>query len=317
MRRHRRLFPLLTSLSAFVLASCNSKDDFDFFQDVDPEPIEATVSTAVPVAYAATATSATVNGATLPNVEVVVPCAGFPCAILLRVEIDEQSLPFRLGVRGDILVAGYWTSATQGILSLSFMDTAAGSSRFPVSNFTTIPVSVQGDEVRVVYANIDVDLSIGPIDSVELTDAEVQLELARLQASPPNDTTVALGMDAWIITTDTRGTADDLSDDEYSIGGASQLVEASSSSSSSAVAVFQLALVDTRISNECPLNPTTGSSILQDVAASSGPLFELPVVAVATIDFHPECDGRADVGIATGNYATSTGSSIALGFDSP
>ena len=91
---------------------------------------------------------------------------------------------------------------------------------------------------------------------------------------------------------------------------ASQFVEASSSSSSSAAAVFQLALVDTR-------NPTTGSSILQDVAASSGFLFDLPVVTVATIDFHPECDGRADVGIATGNYATSTGSSIALGFDDP
>ena len=141
-------------------------------------------------------------------------------------QVGDQSLPFKLGFQGDILVAGVWTSANQGILSVSFIDMTAGSEQYSVSTIVTVPTVMSQNEIRVVYADIDIDIVQGPIQSVSLTDPEVQTELDRANVEPPSETTVALGMSAWIITVDTKGTPSDLTDDEYIVAGGAQFVEA-------------------------------------------------------------------------------------------
>ena len=57
-----------------------------------------------------------------------------------------------------------------------------------------------------------------------------------------------------------------------------------------------------------------GVAIIQAAGASSG-LGELPLLAVATIVFHADCDGEGDVLLATGNFITSIGQPVPLRFD--
>lgn len=298
-----------------LLFTC-SEDDF--FKAIDPEPIEATVKTAVPLAYATTAVMAAVGGQAPPTVQALTPCTQFPCVALFLVSPDAPSLPFKLGIQGDILVAGFWASATQAVLSISFVDAPAGSQGFAVSTIATVPVIITGNEIRVVYADIDVDIVQGPIQSVQLSGEEVQSELDRLDVETPTETTVALGMDAWVITTDTGGTLDDLTDDSYTIAGGAQFIGASSSPAGTSGSVLQLALVQTRLTAAgCALNPTEGLAVIQEIGGSSGGLSEIVTLAVATILFHPECDGAADVVLATGNYLTSIGQPIGLEIGTP
>ena len=64
---------LAAIFAALFLATCEESDPLEFFQEVDTEPIEATIKTAVPLSYAAAAVAAVLLGETPPNVTVVDP----------------------------------------------------------------------------------------------------------------------------------------------------------------------------------------------------------------------------------------------------
>jgi len=297
----------MIACALIVPSSCKEKD---YFERIETEPIEATLKTAVPLGYAASLSAAVVNGEAPPDVEVLDACAGFPCTVRMRIACGPSSLPHRMGGTGEVLVVGRWTSATQGVLSVSFLDAEAGSESYPVSTVVTFPVTVSGGRIKVVYADIDLDIAEGPIDTIDLTEPEIESELDRSLLDPPTDEVIALGMDAWVVEVETNGTPGDPGDDEYAVSGGGQYVGASSSSA----AVYQLALVDVTMASGCELNPIDGIAVIQETAASSGLGAELPFLASATLSFHPGCDGEADVLVATGNYLTSTGQHIDLRF---
>ena len=67
--------------------------------------------------------------------------------------------------------------------------------------------------------------------------------------------------------------------------------------------------VDVLIENDCQANPRSGYALIKNTSAGGN---SLPELGTAILDFHNQCDGMADVSLATGVYIKSNGKSIPL-----
>ena len=298
---HRKVPAAL--LGSALLAGCGVSE---LFRDPSAEPIRTAVRTTVPLAYAASVAMASVDGSPPPNAAST-SCSSFPCAALVTIAVDDLALPlaFESSGRGQILVAGLWTSPLTAILTVTFVDMSVGSSSLRVRDVSAFPVLRTPTGLRIVYAAMDVDVATGPVDPARLTPMEIDAAFLRLRITPSSDPAVNVGMDAWVVEVDDAGTPSDFSDDGYVITGGGQYLDAGSGSGS----ILQLGMVGARMAPGCALNPVGGLAVLQETGASPQ---RLPVMATAMISFEPECTGTARVLLATGNYLLSIGSSIPL-----
>ena len=309
---HRTRTALLCAALLFLLMpGCGSKDKFDeFFQDPDVEPVKATLKTTIPLAYAASVAMASVKGTPPPNARATNSCSTFPCAALVTIDVNDQTLPVKLGSAGHIVVAGLWTSASSAILTVSFVDVFAGSSLFRVRDVSTFPVTSTPTGLNIVYTNIDINVATGPVYPQNLSPEQAQSVRSLADIKYSDEPAVNVGLDAWIVNVDDAGTPGDFSDNIYTIAGGGEYVGTGPGSAS----VMQLAMGKTVMKPACTLNPVGGAALLNEIDASSS---KLPVVATAALSFSPTCDGMAKVLLATGNYLLSNGQSIPLQLNLP
>jgi hypothetical protein len=298
------VFLLVLAVTTSV-TGCNSDEAGNFFKSPNVEPIRTVVKTAVPLAYAASVAMGSMDGASPANALVSNGCLEFPCAAVVSITMDDQTLPVELESYGTVLVAGLWTSRNLAILTVYFIDMDAGSSIFSVSNVSTFPAIKTSNGVKIVYPNVNIDIETGALQPEELTEQEVQSEYDRLNAEHPDDPKVGLDMDAWIVDIDNAGTSADYSDDRYTISGGGQYIDVSSDAGS----VLQLGMALVEMAGDCAANPGGGLAVLNQVAASSS---GYAVAGQALLRFRPECDGKAQVAVASGSYLGSIGESIPL-----
>ncbi len=279
------------------------------FKDPSGEPVKAVVRTTVPLAYAASIAMSSVTGSAPSNAAVIYNnCTTSPagCAAVITINDDNSALPLQFSSYGTITVYGYWISQDEAILTVVFGG-SAGSSAYPVHHISVFPVLRTTTGFMIVYVNVDVDISTGPVDPATLTPEERLARIALLDTiQPSNDASVNVDMDAWVINVDNAGTQK-VSDDAYRISGGGQYVEMGSGSAS----ILQLGMVAVSVGPGCALNPTSGLAALNEVAASSS-----LVAATALLSFGPSCDGNSKVTLATGNYLLSNGDSIPLNLNS-
>jgi hypothetical protein len=300
-----------------AIASCSSggsSNNLHFsFKDPSGEPIKAVVRTTVPLAYAASvAMSSVVTGSTPTNAAFIYnncPTNPAGCTAVITITDDDSSVPLQLtsAGTGTITVYGYWSSATQAILTVAFSGDA-GSSLFPVHNISLFPVSKNGSSLEIVYASIDINATVNT-DPKTWTSVETTAPFEKLKLTASSEASANVNLDAWIIDVDDAGTPGDFSDDKYNISGGGEYIDASSGSGS----VLQLGMADVVVGPGCALNPVAGLAVINEVEASSSNV----VLATALITFHSACDGNAKVTLATGNYLLANGKSIPLNLDSP
>ena len=289
-----------------------------FFRDPNTEPVRATIKTAVPLAHIAAVSMAAVQDNPPPQVISYDTCSVYPCLALITMELDPANLPFAYPAGGTVLVAGLWASPNQAILTASFIDVQPGVPFFKVSKVSTFPVMATTTPVsglKIVYADIDIDISSEPDDTIDLTNAEIQAEYDRLQASVSGDPEINISMDAWVIQMADDGTATDFTDDSYSISGGGQYIDINSTSSPDSAGIFQVGMVDVRVSPVCSRNPTDGLAFIQE--AGSGGSGSFPVLASALMEFDSTCNGAVRVLVGLGNYINATGSWVTLDLDAP
>jgi hypothetical protein len=267
--------------------------------------------TTVPLAYAASVAMSLVTGSKPSNAAFVYnDCTTSPagCAAVLMITDDDSSVPLQLASSGTgmITVYGYWTSADQAILAVVF-SAHAGSTLFPVHNISLFPVIKSGNSMKIVYANIDVNVSTVK-DPKNWTTQEKNDALLMLDRTASDDASANVSMDAWIIDRN-DGSTPDLSDDTYSISGGGQYVDITSGSGS----LLQLGMANVTMRSDCMLNPEAGFAVLNELASTTSNV----VYATALISFHSSCDGNAKVSAGTGNYLGSIGDSIPLNLDRP
>ena len=291
-----------------LLVGCSDKLD-DFLQEPSMEPVKAAIKTALPLAHAASVAMSAMSGAAREDVSVTNTCSVYPCASVVTMRLDKNVLPVELASYGTVVVGGLWVSDTTALLTVTFIDMSAGSSKFSVESVSAFPAMRTETGVRIVYPNVNIDIETGAVQPTELSDAEVQTEFDRLNAEHPSDPLVSLDMDAWIVDVNNGGTGTDFSDDTYQISGGGQYIDVGSGSGS----VLQMGMALTKMTPECKANPIDGLAVLNEVGASS----TSPVVGQVILGFGQECNGKAAVTVATGNYVASTGESIPLHLDEP
>ncbi len=299
-----------------VVIACGDENGTDeYFQSPDSEAIRMTVRTSIPVAYVANAAMAAVNGHAPPDTIATNTCSSFPCTALVILDHLESALPFALADHAiSAVVAGLWSSAGTAIITVSFLESPVGTETYQVTKVSTFPVVESiWSGYKVVHADIDVNITEEPSDSIDLTDAQLQAEYDRAQVVVSDDPEINLSMDAWVIEVHGNDSPDNPYDDIFIINGGGQYLYATHTSAKA----VQLGIAGTKVSWDCATNPTQGLTVMNEVGASSGGGEPPPVIANALIGYDDSCNGKADVIAATGNWLFATGDSIPLNLNAP
>ncbi len=297
-------------LLAMALVSCGEGGKVSlstYFKDPNGETIKAALKTNIPLAYSASVAMSAVTGSMPANASTTNVCSfPDPCTAVVTIQDDDSAMPLRLGNFGTIHVYGYWTSSDEAIMTVVF-GSDAGSSLFPVHDINLVPVSRTGRTLRLVYTDIDVNQTFK--DPATLQQPEIDNILTKLTITASPDASQNMNMDAWVIETDTAGTAA-VSDDTYTLSGAGIYFNASQQ----AAALHQLAMAQVVMASDCALNPTSsGAAVIQEIDSRSAN----SMLGQAVFGFHSACDGSAQVLVGNGNYLLSTGKSIPLHLNTP
>lgn len=299
---------ILFTLTTFILVGCGAGEQFDqYLQDPDTAPIKSIIKTSVPLGYAASVAMRAVAGDSILNVvNEFGACDTYPCSRLVTIYLQEGDLPLEYESYGSIAVFGLWSSDTQAILTTVFLDMNAGSDGFNVSSIALTPVIASETGLKIVFANININIDTTPD---QISEADLDLIYLRLDTQPSDDVEVNVGMDAWIIEVDSANTASDFSDDTYLVTGGSQGINISGNSAE----VTQLGFLRMQMAPECNLNPVGGEILLNQVEASN----TNNVIGQAFFNFDNTCNGEAKVVVGFGNYIGATGKSYPLYLNSP
>jgi len=296
-------------LSAFLFYSCN-KDD-PYFKDPETEPIIHTIKASSAIGYCASLAMSIMAGEQFPGVYATKSCSDYPCASLIFADLNNDIiLPMTEDQSGQIVIAGLWTAVNEGILTLFFYNIDIGTSTFTLKNVHTFPVTERDGKLLAVFAGMDINLGSNPILPVDLdlSQGEIDFELERLDLDSPDNIHVAVDQHAYLIEIDQQGTAANLNDDSFTITGGGQLIEVTDNKGG----IIQQAMLDVLIEADCQANPTNGYALIKNTSAGGN---TLPELGTAIFNFHPQCDGMADISLATGVYIRSNGKSIPLLFN--
>lgn len=268
------------------------------------EPLVAVIKSAVPLAYVVTAATAVMFGEDIEFAEANITCTEFPCAVMAEVILSDDSLIRSYTSVNSAHVAALWQGQTQGVMVVLLSDGTFGSPHYQVQSLHSFPVSREGSNLLIGFADIDIDVLGEADDPAALAANEIARELDRLDTPTPTDYEVALGMDAWIVEVLTQGSSNDLSDDRILISGGGQYVAVDAT----AVNLYQLGLVGVEMDATCTQNPLRGLAVIQAVDSREH------VFGQAVLEFDQVCNGRARVVVANGNYIGTIGDYIDLHF---
>ena len=268
------------------------------------EPLVAAVKSAVPLAYVVTAATAVMFGEDIEFAEANITCTDFPCAVMAEVILSDDSIIRSYTSVNSAHVAALWQDQTQGVMVVLLSDGTFGSPHYQVQSLHSFPVSREGSNLLIGFADIDIDVLGEADDPAALAANEIARELERLDTPMPTDYEVALGMDAWIVEVMTQGSSNDLSDDRIFISGGGQYVAVDAT----AVNLYQLGLVGVEMDATCTQNPLGGLAVIQAVDSREH------VFGQAVLEFDQVCNGRARVVVANGNYIGTIGDHIDLHF---
>jgi len=308
--RHRLLAWLQAVVVAGTLSACGGGGNGGgngFFLDPSTGPIKSVIRTALPLGYAASVAMQAVQGNVPANTTVIGgSCGSYPCVRVVSIAISHGDLPLDFSSYGTITVIGLWASASQAILTTSFIGMTIGSNVISISSVALTPVITTASGVKVVYQNLQINQTTSP-DT--LSDAEKQAIYLNLSTAKPANVDLSVSMDAWIIEVDDHGTPTSYSDDSYRITGGSQGIDLTAYGQE----ILQLGILNLEMASACNQNPVNGLFLLNQISLSDSST----VIGQAYFDFSATCNGMAHVFLGLGNYLLATGKSYPLNLNTP
>ncbi len=298
-------------LFLILLSVISCKKAKEYFHDPETEPVAHAVKTSAAIGYSASVAISVMSGVKLPYVITTGDCNNFPCTSLSLVTVNSNNqVLFSGGSIGEITIAALWPDEDAGIITILFTDINISTQNFTLLSIHTVPVIKKEDRIIVVFSENDINIGSDSdtLLDLDLSQGEIDFELARLEYETPDNLYVAVEQNAWIIAIDQKGTLDNFSDDSYLITGGGQLIEATSVSGG----IIQQAMLSVELNPYCQFNPVSGFALIKNIKAEEK---KIPELGTAVFEFHNHCDGRADVKIATGVYIRSNGKSLPLNLD--
>ncbi len=283
----------------------------EYFHDPETETIAHALKTSAAIGYSVSVAMSVMSGEQLPFVITTGDCSDFPCTSLSIVTInDDNQVLFSGGNIGEITIAAFRSNEDAAILTMLFTDINISTQNFTLLSIHTIPVITKEGRIIAIFSENDINIGADSdtLLNMDLSQREIDFEMARLENDTPGDLYVAVEQNAWIIGIDQNSTPDNFRDDSYLITGGGQMIEATSISGG----ILQQAMLSVELSYDCPLNPVDGFALIKNTSTEDK---EIPELGTAVLQFKYKCNGRSDVVIATGVYIKSNGKSVPLSLD--
>jgi len=312
MRRYLSYILSITLLGLLLtFFACSKLDELD--EDPDLSPLQQGFKASAAISYCASLAVQAFQGEDLPpNVTFSIGSnSEYSQSGILYVDAStDYPLPFNDHI-GDVVIAGIWDDAQEsGVISIIFgnLDIFGGEVKF--YGLHTVPVKRKFDSERFITAFAQQDVVVGQgsdtLINVGLSRVEFDQEIERLDEEQPSDVFIAAQQNVWFIQF-YQNDPTDVYDDGYEINGGGQIVGATNTSGG----ILYHAMIEAKYDlSNCSINPEHGTAFIQNIKAGDG--VDLGNIM---LDFHSECDGKADVTLATGKYIGSNGKAVNLHFN--
>jgi hypothetical protein len=283
------------------ILSCNKLRDFD--QKPELESLQQGLKTSAAIGYCASIATSAYKGFGLPDNVIFDKSSG-----LIYIKIDrDHPLPFNKNI-GDIIIAGQWNS-NGGVMAILFANIDILGGNVKLYGLHLVPFSERSDGIWAMFAKQDIVLENGSdtiLNLGNITDLAFNTQLDRLNTGVPTDAFVAVKQNVWFINIDQNKTYSNVYDDDITITGGGQIVEAKGASGG----ILYHAMLDTKVNySECTLNPVSGYAFLQNFKAGGTPYIDL---GNSLLSFHNSCDGKVHVDFSSGKYVGYNGKYISL-----
>jgi hypothetical protein len=173
----------------------------------------------------------------------------------------------------------------------------------------TVPViQNENNPILTLFAEQDIVIGEGSdtLLNLSLTNPQFNAELARLDATHPTSTFAAVKQNVWFINIDQNNGSGSIYDDEFTVTGGGQIVEAESASGG---LLYHAMIGASFIPEDCDLNPNSGIGFIQNLKVG-----ENTDLGTILLNFHERCDGKAFCEAGTGKYISSSRQNVNLNF---
>ena len=286
-----------------IYLSCNKLREIN--QAPEIEPLRQGLKTSAAVAYCASVATSAFKGETLPDNVAFDKNAG-----LIYIKIDRSHpLPFNKNI-GDIVVAGVWKN-NSGVMAILLGNINLIGGNIKLYGIHLVPFMQNPDngKITAVFAKQDIIVGYGSdtiLNLGNISDFVFNTQLDRLNTARPTDAFVAVKQNFWMIDIDQAGTSANILDDNITISGGGQIVEAAGETGG----IVYHALIEAKVNySVCSKNPISGAALSQNFKAGGDLLLDL---GNSYITFHDNCDGSGHVDFSSGKYFMYNGKNISL-----
>lgn len=289
-------------LLVVILFSCSKLKEMS--QAPEIEPLRQGLKTSAAVAYCASVATSAFKGSPLPDNVVFNKNAG-----LIYIKVDKSHpLPFNSNI-GDIVIAGVFKN-NRGVMAILFgnIDIIGGNVKLYGIHLVPFMEDPNNGRITAVFARQDIILGNGSdtiLNMSNITDVIFNAQLERLQTARPTDAFVAVKQNFWMMDIDQSNTSTNVLDDNITISGGGQIVEAAGATGG----IVYHAMIEAKVNYSiCPQNPISGCALSQNFKAG-GDFLDL---GNSYISFHNSCDGSGHVDFSSGKYITYNGKNVSL-----
>ncbi len=280
-----------------------------FFRQPPILPVLEVIQTSVPTGFCATVAMADQLGHTIPGADV----CNYDGLSLIHMENNHEYPLSLLSVPCDeIYILRLGMDEDMCMISSFFVSNDHPSGQQKIYHIGPVPVMLDDQHVRAIFLRNHVSFQDELNLELNISRGEHDLAIERLKVPNPDDVSVAVEQDAWVIEIMPGNTWTDFSDDKFMVTGGEQDVSTISDLEGNAASVLQMAMIGLMIDPACLRNPVSGFTVLREISVETGSDNRLEDLVLGTIlyTFEKSCTGRIKVPVATGSFILSLGQEI-------
>lgn len=280
-----------------------------FFRPAPVIPVLEVIQTSVPAGFCAAVAMADQLGHVIPNAD-----AGRLNGLsLIHMENNHQYPMILLPVPcDDIYILRLGMDEDMCMVNSFFVSKDKLTGQQKVYIIGPIPVMLDDQHVRAIIVRNHVSVEDELNLELKISQGEIDMAVEKLMVPNPDDVSVAVKQNAWIIEIETEDTWTDFSDDKFMITGGEQDVTSFSDLQGNATSVLQMAIIGLTVNPACLRNPVSGFTVLREISVETADNSRLDDLVLGTIfyTFTESCSGWVKVPLATGSFILSLGQEV-------
>jgi hypothetical protein len=280
-----------------------------FFRQPPVSPLLEIIQTSVPTGFCAVISMADLLGHAIPDADIY----NYNGLSLIHMKNNHEYPLSLLAIAcDDIYILRLGMDEDMCMISSFFVSKDHLSGQQKIYHIGPLPVMLDDQHVRTIFVRNHVSVEDELNLELSINQGEIDMAIERLKVPNPEDVSVAIEQDAWVIEIDPENTWTDFSDDKYMITGGEQDVSTLSDPEGNAASILQMAMIGLMIDPACLRNPVSGFTVLREISVETGGGSRLDDLVLGTIlyTFEKSCTGRVKVPVATGSFILSLGQEV-------